>query len=471
MTEQLSPLTDNEELLLKDPYAFFMKNEPHLNKTPIEVDPVTGFRFTYRDIGMVRNAPSHERTEEKVYLDPIPHVVKEQNIQLRGWYKGKHEGPNVRPRPCMTDAILTQPYGGFCAVGCGFCYINHGVRGWRGQGLAVVDPNYGQKARKQMRGMRTAAAVYMSSFIDPFLELEAHYHNTENTARAAAEIGLPMFFLTRKKVPGWAYDLLKLNPHSYMQFSINTSKPTDWRKLSPRAIPLLDQIAQVAEMHRRGIYVSIQVNPIVAGVVSNDDIVELIHMLAEAGADHLIFKFVEISYPSVQGMVDQMRARFGDDRANAFADLFTCNIGGQRTIDEAYRKQALDLFSVHCKRAKVTMSLCYEYEYERDAAGEIVSKTGKSMGHKYLTADQCHGHRVPMYHRQSADELFQPMDVCPPSGCLTCSEEYGGNDAVPCGSELLANATAMEPKDYKVSTDLRRYEGTYIPLKLVSPQA
>ena len=89
MDNQLQvPLSDTEELLLKDPYAFFMKNEPHLNLTPIEVDPDSGFRFTYRNIGMVRNAPDYEKTREKVFLDPIPHVVKEQNIPLRGWYKG-----------------------------------------------------------------------------------------------------------------------------------------------------------------------------------------------------------------------------------------------------------------------------------------------------------------------------------------------------------------------------------------------
>lgn len=447
MTTTQESLMDDLEAV--DPYAFHMQNEPHLNKTPIEVDQATGWRFTYRDIGMTRNATEENTKERKVFLDPLPHVVVDQDIPLRGWYKAKHEPSAVRPRPCYSEALLTQPYGGFCSVGCGFCYINNGTRGYRGQGITTVDPNYGKKIRKQISGMKLGTAVYMSSFIDPFTELEEFYHNTQHTAEAAVDAGLPIFFLTRKIVPGWGYDLLKKNPHSYQQFSINTTNPTDWRKLSPRAASLEQMFEQVREMHRQGIYVSIQVNPIVAGIVSNEDIVELIHKLAECGANHLIFKFVEIVYPSVKALVWQMKKRFGDERGGRFEALFDCNIGGVRTINEEYRKRALDLYSVECKKAGVTMSLCYEYEFERNADGSVVRSRGVSMGPKYMTSDQCHGHRVPMYSRENLADPFKPMEVCPPSGCLTCGDQHGGDDKVPCGSPLLGSAPALEPKNYR----------------------
>ncbi len=430
-----------------DPYEWFMRNEPYLNLSPIEVDPETGFRFTTRAIGMVRGTKEEDKKIFKVYLDPLPHIVLDQNIPLRGWYKGKHEPDNVRLRPCETDAILTQPYGGFCAVGCGFCYINHGMRGYRSQGIAVVDPKYPDKCRKQLEKMYLGTAVYMSSFIDPFLELEEVYHNTERLSQAALDHGLPIFFLTRKVVPSWAYDHLKQNPHSYMQFSINTSDPRDWIRLSPRAASLETMIEQVREMHRQGIYVSIQVNPVVAGVIPNEDIVKLIHILGDAGADHLIFKFVEITANSVPALIEQMVMRFGSKRGKAFGDLFTCNIGGMKTIDEAYRKRGLDYFSRECKKAGVTMSLCYEYEYERDDKGGITRKRGKSMNARYMTSDQCHGHRVPMYSRADLTQPMKPMDVCPPSGCLQCGD---AEDKVPCGSELLGQAKALQPSDYKM---------------------
>jgi DNA repair photolyase len=290
--------------------------------------------------------------------------------------------------------------------------------------------------------MKMSWAIYMSSFIDPFLELEEHYHNTQSLATTATDVGIPIYFLTRKKVPGWAYDLLKQNKYSYMQFSINTPDPDDWARLSPRAISLKDNLEQVREMHRQGIYVSIQVNPIIAGITSNNQIVDLIHILAGCGANHLIFKFVEIVYPSVKGMIEQHKVRFGDERGAKFEALFTQNIGGVRTIAEEYRKAGLDLFAVECKKAGVTMSLCYEYEYERNPDGSVKNKTGISMGAKYLTSDQCHGHRVPVHVKQ-ADGLFHPLEVCPPAGCLTC----GDKGPVPCGSSLLGEAKAWTPAD------------------------
>tara|TARA_R110000824_G_scaffold120382_3_gene275608 strand:- start:698 stop:2269 length:1572 start_codon:yes stop_codon:yes gene_type:complete len=446
-----------------------MRNEPADRQTEIQLDD-KGRRFQVWNVGMTRNAKPENRRPEIVYLDPIPHVIKDQNIPLRGWYKSKFEDAGVRARPCYTDALLTQPYGGTCPVGCGFCYINNGTRGYRGAGLVVVDPTYADKVRKQLSKMRTATAFYMSSFTDPFCPLEPIYENTRKTAEVALEAGLPMFFLTRQIAPDWAYDYLKQNKYSYMQFSINTSNRDDWRRLSPMAPTLDTQLDQVAEMHKQGIYVSIQVNPICAGVTSNEDIVKLIYELAEKGADHLIFKFVEIVTPSRNAIVRNMRARFGGskgegglDRGDLFDALFSEVIGGMYTIQETYRKAALDIFSVHCKKAGVTMALCYEYEYRRDAEGNIIDKTGVSMGGRYLTADQCHGHRVPMFGRNGPDEPWQEIEGCPPSGCLTCSDTHGGEDNVPCDNPVLATANALKPSHLHIPAQSPAAKGYKIP--------
>ena len=434
----------------KPKYDRFMRTESHV-KQDWGVDPETGWRYEYWDIGMTRNSTRKKMT--KVFLEPIPHIVLSQDVPLRGWYESKFEPKNVRPRPCFTESILTSPYGGFCSVGCAFCYINNGVRGYRGQGVTVVDPSYPDKIKRQLTGMRTGAAVYMSSFIDPFLELEDYYHNTERTARAVVEVGLPIYFLTRKPPPVWTFDLLKKNPYSYMQFSVNTPSSDDWRRLSPRAVPLETMMENVRAMHDHGIYVSIQVNPIVAGVTSNEEIVELIYKLAEVGADHLIFKYVEIVYPAAQAMIQQIKNRF-PGRAERFTSLFTQNIGGVKTVDEGYRKAGLDLFMKETKRAGVTMSVCYEYEYERGKDGSVVSKTGVSKGRQYTTSDQCHGHRVPVFSRPLGDVLFKPMEFCHKSGCLHCADDQGGEEKVPCGNLLLAKAPALDPDMLKAVADL-----------------
>ena len=427
-------------------YTHHLKPEPHQNLQDVEVDDLLGWRYTYRNLGMTRNAKPENMKRYKVFLDPIPHVINSSFVPLRGWYKNKVEDGRTRARPCDTEALLTQPYGGTCSVGCRFCYVNSGVRGFRGSGVTTVDPEYPEKVVKQLGKMRTGAAGYLSSFIEPFNPLEPFYHNTQRTAEAFVHAGLPIFFLTRMHVPDWAYDLLLANPHSYTQFSISTSSEEDWKRLSPGACSLEHHYEQIRELSQRGVYISIQVNPIIPGITSQEDIVELIHRLAEAGARHAIFKFIEISYPVVPAVLRNLRS-LGASRVDAFKHLFVQNIGGTKSVTEEYRKAALDHFSIACRKAGLTMSTCYEYEYARDARGKVIDKTGVNMGPKYLTGDQCHGQRVPVYSRATTEEPFKPIDACAPSGCLYCVEAHADTGEVPCGNSLLANATALRPRD------------------------
>lgn len=440
--------------LTRERYKYYMRPEPKENLGPIEIayDEVTGKELRSRLIGvpMIRGG---EHKPLKVYLDPMPHIRIKDAKELQGWYQSKHQdgdetGARKRPRPCMTDAMLTEPYGGYCAVGCAFCYINSGFKGYRGSGLISVPIGYGEQIRKQLKKLKTATAGYFSSFTDPFLPLEGLYHNTQQGAEAFDAAGLPVFFLSRLHYPGWALDLLQKNKYSYMQKSINCADESTWKRLSPGAISLADHMEEIREARRRGIYVSIQVNPICPGVVNHDHVVRIFEMLAEAGANHGIVKFVEAGYNWAPTMIERMRKRFPGKEADEFEALFTQNIGGQRTIAEEYRMQGHELYRRTATRVGMTYATCYEYKYQRDATGEIVNKVGVSVGSDFLTADQCHGQRVPMFTRRELDQPFAEVKECPPSGCLTCAKGPDPAD-VPCGSALFGAAKALRFADFR----------------------
>ena len=410
-------------------YQYFMQPEPRKNLGAIrlEQDEVFGRRVKVRDVsvGMVRNASDANRKTVKVFLEPYPHVRIEKAKDLQGWYKGANERNQVRPRPCYTEALLTEPYGGFCPVGCAHCYINSGMRGYRGTGLVTVPVNYGEQIAAQLSKIHWASAGYFTSFHDPFNVLETVYHNSQQAAQSFTDVGLPIFFLSRLRYPLWAINQLRKSKYSYAQKSINTPDADDWKKLSPGALPLDEQMEDIRRLKRSGIYVSIQVNPIIPGVTSNKQIIELFEMLAEAGADHVIVKFVEAAYPWAATMVEKMVARFGE-RGKQFGKLFTQNIGGERTVDEDYRLSAHKLLGLHAKRLGLTYSVCYEYCYERDGNGKILSKTGISIGPKVTTSDQCHGHRVPCFYRDDLNEKFHEVAECPKTGCLYCASNNKG---------------------------------------------
>jgi len=249
---------------------------------------------------------------------------------------------------------------------------------------------------------------------------------------------LPIFFLSRALYPNWAFDLLTRNKLSYMQKSLNTPHEDDWHRLSPGAATLDEHFEQIREAKRRGIYVSIQVNPMIPGVVTHEDIEHLIELLASAGADHAIFKFVESNHGSAKFMVERLTDKFGDNRMAIFRELFTEHQAGQQiTIQENYRREGHARFYKKCKEVGMTSSLCYEY----------TQREGKwrSMGPEFITSEQCHGQRVPWHQRQG--DRFEPMSVCPPSGCLSCADT--NNDKPRCGSELLGAALALKLSDLR----------------------
>jgi hypothetical protein len=70
-----------------------------------------------------------------------------------------------------------------------------------------------------------------------------------------------------------------------------------------------------------------------------------------------------------------------------------------------------------------------------------------SIGGDFLTADQCHGHRVPMFTRRELDQPFREVEECPPTGCLACADNNGGKPR--CGSELFGQAKALRLPDLR----------------------
>lgn len=445
----------------QDAYKYFMRTDPDMRNFlgPIqeEHDPLTGKLARYREarIAMMRGAEANRDVKVYIGFDGVsyaPHIRLEKGKDLQGWYQSKGAvGGASRERPCMTDAILTEPYGGFCTVGCAFCYVNSGMKGYRGSGLITVPVDYGHHVGKQLDTMRTASAGYFSSFTDPFLPLENVYHNTQRGAEQFVQRGLPVFFLSRMSYPDWAFDLLKRSPYSYAQKSLNTSDPEDWKKLSPGALPLMDHIEQVRELRKQGIYTSIQVNPIIPGVTSLEEIERLFELLAEAGNNHVIVKFVEAGYSWAGAMVERVKKRFGDNRGGVFESLFTDNMGGQKCVDEEWRLDAHRRLQPYATKLGMTYSTCYEYMYvNRDENGTLLNKQTRSIGVDFLTADQCHGHRVPMFTRLTTAEPFMEVAECPPAGCLSCADKNPEGKGA-CGSALFGAAKSNRLPDFRKS--------------------
>jgi DNA repair photolyase len=371
----------------------------------------------------------------KVYTEPVKHLLISSSPNPRGWYKDKHVSDKVRPRPCYSEAILTIPYTGYCEIGCKFCYIDFGSRGYHATGLPAVNPDYPDFIRNRLSKMMVVGPAYISSFTEPFQNLETRYHVVERLSKVFVDEGIPLFYLSRKLPPDWAKDILLQSPYSYMEWSVNVADEAVFRRLSPGSFHLYQLYEIIREYADLGIYISIQVNPVLPGIVTLDDMKELVRCLAQAGANHVIFKFCESNLGSYKELLDRLR-RGHLEGVEEFESLMTQIIGGVRTIRQDTRVAWLQELLPWTRQHNITMSLCYEY-YNN-------GKGGANLAPWFTTADQCHGPAVPIHYRSAPDARFEPLPGCYRKGCLYC-EEYGTKA---CRNVVLLSAKALQYKDY-----------------------
>jgi DNA repair photolyase len=319
------------------------------------------------------------------------------------------------------------------------CYVAHGTRGYRATGLPTVDPAYPDKMRKNMQKVMVSGAGYMTSFTEPFQRLEGTYHITQRLTQMFMDEGLPFFYCTRLLPPDWAIEALTQNPYNYIQWSVNTSNQDLYKRLSPGAARLEDILTTASELNGYGVYTSFQVNPVLAGIVTLEELLILVDLAAEAKVNHLIFKFAEQVYSNRGLLMDRMHStRLPEGRVAEFDRLLNQTIGGVYTIQQDVRLEWLDELLKRTRERGVTMSTCYEYYDDGHA--------GANYGPYILTSrGGCHGQSIPMYFRPESGAPFEPLPGCFESGCLYC-EEYG---TAVCGNALMLSATKLEFKDLR----------------------
>ena len=319
------------------------------------------------------------------------------------------------------------------------CYVDNGTRGYRSTGIPTVSPDYPDKMRNNISKMMVSGAAYISSFTEPFQKLEDSYHITQRLTQVMLDEGLPFFYLSRLLPPDWALEALLHDNYSYMQFSINSSNTDIYKKMSPGSYTIDEVMDSIANLTAMGVYTSVQCNPVLPGIVSLDDIVNLVKLGSEAGLRHIIFKFAEQVFSNRRILMDRLKSLKGVDK---FDSYFSQKIGGVYTIDESLRVEWLDVLLEETRKLKMTMSTCYEY-FDDGAAGS-------NLAPYYTTSDQCHGRGVPVFYRPEPGQPFQPFP-CYRKGCLYC-EDYGTKA---CNNDVLLQAKALSYKDLK---DARIYE-------------
>ena len=428
----------------------------------IRIDEVTmGERIEALQILRAANNPDER------FLQPLVEEAKEISRLLQlsrindgdlGW-EGIDRIGDYQPHPSVARLrqleLIEEPIpvydlqtesGNFYAEGILVhnCYVDFGSRGYHATGLPAVNERYPEFMAKQLSKMRIVAPAYMSSFTEVFQQLEDTYHVVRRLTEVLVRENVPIFYLSRKIPPSWAEEALLANPYSYMQWSVNSGSEEVYRKLSPGSFRLEELYRAVGKYRQLEVYTSFQINPILPGIVDLENIKTLVSDLAQAGANHVIFKFCESNLGSYRELVERLRSGRLQG-VDEFESLMTQIIGGVRTIRQDYRIAWLKELLPHTRALGITMSLCYEY-YDN-------GKAGANLAPWFTTSDQCHGPAAPIHFRAALGQPFRALPGCYRKGCLYCGER--GTKA--CQNDTLLAAKALQYKDYR-TVDLVGHE-------------
>lgn len=203
-----------------------------------------------------------------------------------------------RPRPC---GITIHPGHG-CPLRCVYCYI--------------YDMGFGTEARPYpLSGEEMAYALARNPYVVPERTLAAFGSVTEpllpvlrrrtlEYAEAIARwLKLPIQLSTKLLIDGEISEKLRdADPGASILVSVSTLR--HWRKVEPNAPDPLLRIRAATEAVRKGLRVDLFLRPIIPGLLTREELRELLHEAKKAGFTGVVAGSLRVT----KGIVNRLRA-------------------------------------------------------------------------------------------------------------------------------------------------------------------
>lgn len=116
--------------------------------------------------------------------------------------------------------------------------------------------------------------------LEPFHYRESKRHGTQFALEGCLEKKLPVSMETRREIPEWAIEMLS-SMDSEVRIHLNTLDKKKWRMLYPtkKAADPEELIKTFADCYNAGIYTILKISPIVPGIISKKDVLEVVDRL------------------------------------------------------------------------------------------------------------------------------------------------------------------------------------------------
>lgn len=244
-------------------------------------------------------------------------------------------------RPTINEYFLSSYsmaiYDG-CEFGCSYCDgwayrmrpFNETVR------VATDLPLF---ADQELEAADRGDLIGITALTDPYQPAEATYRLTRQFLQRLADRGQPCLILTKSHTVLEDLVLIeRINRQSLaiVMFTLLTIDPYLSGRLEDKAPPPALRLDAIAELKRAGIPVGVAYLPVIPYVTDTDYMLSTtLHAIAEAGADFVVWDYLNIPSERHRARVNEMIARIGTYPPSYYRDLY----GNQPLPDAAYRAE------------------------------------------------------------------------------------------------------------------------------------
>ncbi|MCD6340624.1 MAG: radical SAM protein [Desulfurococcales archaeon] len=202
-------------------------------------------------------------------------------VRIRGLRVIREFDPWSSPLCTCPHKFTLNPYTG-CGHHCIYCYARSYIRNFdnpRPKAGLIVN------VLRDLSKLPKNALISMSESSDPYTPPERELVLTRRVLKLIAEAGFKLLIVTKSDLVVRDADILERYGKSAVAITITTLNDDKAKLIEPNAPPPSSRLRAVQELSRRGIPVTVRVDPIIPGINdSEEELRELIKEVADTGA-------------------------------------------------------------------------------------------------------------------------------------------------------------------------------------------
>jgi len=165
-----------------------------------------------------------------------------------------------------------NPYLGRCAHRCIYCYA---VKFPSFRGPTIPRLELKNKIVKMAENTDPHLPVMLSDATDPYQPLEKKYEITRRCLEVLADRGFPLLIVTKSDLVTRDIDLFQ-RTRTVVSMTITTPRRDIARMIEPYAPPPQSRFSALKKIAEKGIPTVVRIDPVIPGVNSNEDDLEII---------------------------------------------------------------------------------------------------------------------------------------------------------------------------------------------------